>query len=330
MERVACIDIGTVTVRLAVADVEGSRVVRMLKRSTICNLGEGLSATGMICDEARGRVVGCVDAYLQMMQTADAHRVCCTLTSAARDASNSQDLLDDLTRRGIRPQIIAGEVEGSLTFLGVAQDFPDRRILVADNGGGSTELAVGSLGAGEGLRIDGVHSTDVGCRRITERFLSDHDLPTEADLAAARGFARELFGPVIDQEKILDRALRPSRLVVTGGTATSLVAIHKGLEPYDSSQVHLASLTRAQVEDLAARLARLTEAQRADLPGLQAKRAPVILAGALAIAELMAQTRFDQLTVSESDLLFGLSICAGRAAEGEALPFDWEVLLSEV
>ena len=330
MERVACIDIGTVTVRLAVADVEDSHVVRIMKRSTICNLGEGLSATGMIGEEARGRVVGCVDAYLQMARGADAHRICCTLTSAARDASNSQLLLDDLTKRGIHPQIIAGEVEGSLTFLGVAQDFVGRRILVADNGGGSTELAVGSLDGGHGLRIDGVHSTDVGCRRITERFLSKSEIPSQADLAAARDFARELFQPVIQREGILREESRPERLVVTGGTATSLVAMHKELEPYDSSQVHLASLSRAQVEDLTAKLASLTVAERAELPGLQAKRAPVILAGALAIAELMAQTHFDELTVSESDLLFGLSICAGRTVRGEGLPFDWKVQLSDI
>lgn len=326
MERVACIDIGTVTVRLAVADVEDARVLRLIKRSTICDLGEGLSASGRISDDARGRVMGCVDAYIQIALDACATYICCTLTSAARDASNASDLLAELARRDLDPQVISGEVEGSLTFLGVAQDFARSRILVADNGGGSTELALGSMVGGGVLDLECVCSTDVGCRRITERFLSESDSPSGHDIEAARSFARESFSAAIAKERILDGG--PALLVVTGGTATSLVALEKRLEPYDATQVHCAVLLRERVDALAAKLAALTVEERAALPGIQAKRAPVILAGALAISELMPQARVDFLTVSESDLLFGLAICAGQAAAKAEAPLDWEPTLS--
>lgn len=326
MERVACIDIGTVTVRLAVADVEDARVLRLIKRSTICDLGEGLSASGRISDDARGRVMGCVDAYIQIALDACATYICCTLTSAARDASNASDLLAELARRDLDPQVISGEVEGSLTFLGVAQDFARSRILVADNGGGSTELALGSMVGGGVLDLECVCSTDVGCRRITECFLSESDPPSGHDIEAARSFARESFSAAIAKERILDG--EPALLVVTGGTATSLVALEKRLEPYDATQVHCAVLLRERVDALAAKLAALTVEERAALPGIQAKRAPVILAGALAISELMPQTRVDFLTVSESDLLFGLAICAGQAAAKAEAPLDWEPTLS--
>lgn len=326
MERVACIDIGTVTVRLAVADVEDARVLRLIKRSTICDLGEGLSASGRISDDARGRVMGCVDAYIQIALDACATYICCTLTSAARDASNASDLLAELARRDLDPQVISGEVEGSLTFLGVAQDFARSRILVADNGGGSTELALGSMVGGGVLDLECVCSTDVGCRRITECFLSESDPPSGHDIEAARSFARESFSAAIAKERILDGG--PALLVVTGGTATSLVALEKRLEPYDATQVHCAVLLRERVDALAAKLAALTVEERAALPGIQAKRAPVILAGALAISELMPQTRVDFLTVSESDLLFGLAICAGQAAAKAEAPLDWEPTLS--
>lgn len=326
MERVACIDIGTVTVRLAVADVEDARVLRLIKRSTICDLGEGLSASGRISDDARGRVMGCVDAYIQIALDACATYICCTLTSAARDASNASDLLAELARRDLDPQVISGEVEGSLTFLGVAQDFARSRILVADNGGGSTELALGSMMGGGVLDLECVCSTDVGCRRITECFLSESDPPSGHDIEAARSFARESFSAAIAKERILDGG--PALLVVTGGTATSLVALEKRLEPYDATQVHCAVLLRERVDALAAKLAALTVEERAALPGIQAKRAPVILAGALAISELMPQARVDFLTVSESDLLFGLAICAGQAAAKAEAPLDWEPTLS--
>mgnify|MGYP000854330868 CR=1 FL=1 len=328
MERVACIDIGTVTVRLAVADVEDAQVLRLVKRSTICDLGEGLSASGRISDDARGRVMGCVDAYIQIAMDACATYACCTLTSAARDASNASDLLTGLARRGLDPQVISGEVEGSLTFLGVARDFAGSRILVADNGGGSTELALGSMLGGGELDLECVRSTDVGCRRITERFLSASDPPSGRDIEAARSFARESFFAAIAKEHILERG--PVLLVVTGGTATNLVAIEKKLEPYDTTQVHCTMLLRERVDALASKLATLTVKERAALPGLQPKRAPVILAGALAISELMSQVRVGSLVVSESDLLFGLAICVGQAAAKEESPLDWEPALSSL
>lgn len=328
MTRVACIDIGTVTARLAVADVEGGRVTRMLKQSTICNLGEGLTRTGLIAEAAAVRVLACVDSYLAAARQAQAPRICCTLTSAARDAGNSDALLAELAARGLHAQVIPGKVEGSLTFLGVAQDFADREILVADNGGGSTEIAVGSMGAKRGLALDRVRSVDVGCRRITDKFLSAGDPPSAEDVERARQWARGMFDDAVAAEGV--RELAPELMVTTGGTVTSLVAVKLGLEPYDQRRVHLAELSREDVEDLLARFAGVTEAERAAMAGLQPKRANVILGGTIAVAALMESCGFNRLTVSESDLLFGLSICAAAAADGGASPLDWEPDLSEL
>ena len=292
MERVAVIDIGTVTARLAIADVDGEHVARLLKQSTICNLGEGLTQTGRISDVAAERVLSCVDAYLACAREAGAPVACC-----------------------------------SLTFLGVARDFIGRRILVADSGGGSTELAAGTL-SGAGLALDAVCSVDVGCRRVTERFLSRNDPPLPQDVDAARSFVAELFSDALAKGSVLTSA--PERLVVTGGTVTSLVAIDEELEPYDSRRVHLSDLSRATVEGMAHRLATLTVAERSRLAGLQPQRASVILGGAVVVAELMAQASFDVLTVSESDLLFGLSLCVAAAVRGGGCPLPWRPRLSSL
>ncbi|WP_444327981.1 Ppx/GppA phosphatase family protein [Paratractidigestivibacter sp.] len=336
MRRVACIDIGTVTARLAVADVEGGRVQRLAKTSNICNLGQGVDRTRRLNPEAMGRVVACCREYVASAVAAGAEAVCCTMTSAARDAQNSADLVGALRSLGLEPEVIPGEVEGALTFLGVAQDFGGRRILVADNGGGSTELACGVLADGV-LDLQFVCSTNVGCRRITDKFLSGAaadggtatgaaagaGLPSAEDLAAAHRFAAGLFAP--EAAKIAP--LAPEALVVCGGTVTTLVAVDLALEPYDSSRVHLARLTAAKVAELEASLAAKTVEQRAAMPGIQPKRAPVILGGAVAIGELMAQIGFDELTVSESDLLFGLSLTAATALPGEEgtnSPVGWK------
>lgn len=329
MTRVACIDIGTVTARLAVADVEGGRVARLIKHSEICNLGEGVDATGRLRDDAIGRVFSCVRGYVALAVEAGAPAACCTLTSAARDAENSDEMVSALESLGLSPLVIPGRIEGSLTFLGVAQDFRGRRILVADNGGGSTELALGSLGEDGALDLSYVRSVDVGCRRVTEKYLQAAPLPTADDLAAAHAFVAEGFAPAVEEGGLWaagsERAVAdaPEALVVCGGTVTSLVAVDDEMEPYDSARVHLAGLTREKVEALEKRLAGLTVEQRAELPGLQAKRAPVILGGAVAISELMRQTSFSTLQASESDLLFGLALTAAASLDGTASPVGW-------
>ena len=329
MTRVACIDIGTVTARLAVADVECGRVARLIKHSEICNLGEGVDATGRLRDDAIGRVFSCVRGYVALAVEAGAPAACCTLTSAARDAENSDEMVSALESLGLSPLVIPGRIEGSLTFLGVAQDFRGRRILVADNGGGSTELALGSLGEDGALDLSYVRSVDVGCRRVTEKYLQAALLPTADDLAAAHAFVAEGFAPAVEEGGLWaagsERAVAdaPEALVVCGGTVTSLVAVDAEMEPYDSARVHLAGLTREKVEALEKRLASLTVEQRAELPGLQAKRAPVILGGAVAISELMRQTSFSTLQASESDLLFGLALTAAASLDGTASPVGW-------
>ncbi|MGI6231000.1 MAG: phosphatase [Tractidigestivibacter sp.] len=321
MHRVAVIDIGTVTCRLAIADVEGTQVIRLGKQSTICNLGQDVDKTGRLAQEAMERVFACVKGYVDEAKKSGAQAACCTLTSAARDAENSPELGAALASLGLDPIVIPGEIEGSLTFLGVSRDFPGKRILVADNGGGSTELAVGSFNK-DGLALSWVYSANVGCRRLTERFLSRQDPPSADDLARAHDCAGKLFSEAL--EKAGEKLGKPEKLVVTGGTVTTLVAVDAELDPYDPAYVHLHELSRADVQALEKKLATLDVKSRAALPGIQPKRAPVILGGAVAIDELMKQTGFDTLTVSESDLLFGLSIVAAAALAGTQSPIVWK------
>ena len=327
MGRVACIDIGTVTARLAVADVEKGRVISLHKQSTIVDVGENLTQTGVICEAAQKRLLTCVDGYLAVARERKAPVICCTLTSAARDASNSDELLAALAERGLEAQVIPGEVEGRLTLLGVCQDFPGSLVLVADNGGGSTELALGRL-SDEGLDVRAIRSVDVGCRRITERFLSAGDPPSAEDLAAAHAFAAEPFEQTVRELGLAEAGA--DRLVVTGGTVTSLVAVEANLVPYDSAYVHLHELKLSEVEALEGLLAKLKVADRAKLPGLQPKRGRVILGGAVAVAEILRATGFDRLTVSESDLLYGLALTVDAVCEGQPSPVSWEPKVSSL
>ena len=340
----AAIDIGTVTARLALAQVEDGRVIRMAKYTEIVNLGEGVDTTKRLLPEAIHRCVGCVSSYVDHARKEGAEAVVCTLTSAARDAENAPDLGMVLASLGLEPMIIPGEIEGALTFLGVSHDFENHRILVADSGGGSTELVVGTLvgqsaaqGAGQGagqstdqragqqLDINFVESVDLGCRRLTERFNLSSDHPSAEDIDGAHQMAAQMMSEAIGRAQ--QQCAAPELLVGVGGTATSLIAIRDHLDPYDPSKVHLNHISLDEMLQIEGLLASKTLKEREDITGLQAKRAPVMLAGTILLAELMKNSGFKHLVVSESDLLFGLVVTAAAAHQGKQSPVIWQPIL---
>ena len=338
----AAIDIGTVTARLALAQVEDGRVIRMAKYTEIVNLGEGVDTTKRLLPEAIHRCVGCVSSYVDYARKEGAEAVVCTLTSAARDAENAPDLGMGLASLGLEPMIIPGEIEGALTFLGVSHDFENHRILVADSGGGSTELVVGTLagqpaaqGAGQqlgGQQLEGqqldinfVESVDLGCRRLTERFNLSSDHPSAEDIDGAHQMAVQMMSEAIGRAQ--QQCATPELLVGVGGTATSLIAIRDHLDPYDPSKVHLNHISIDEVSQIEVLLASKTLKEREDITGLQAKRAPLMLAGTILLAELMKNSGFKHLVVSESDLLFGLVVTAAAVHQGKQSPVIWQPIL---
>jgi len=325
----AAIDIGTVTARLALAQVEDGRVIRMAKYTEIVNLGEGVDTAKRLLPEAIHRCVGCVSSYVDHARKEGAEAVVCTLTSAARDAENAPDLGMGLASLGLEPMIIPGEIEGALTFLGVSHDFENHRILVADSGGGSTELVVGTLAGqqpgGQQLDINFVESVDLGCRRLTERFSLSSDHPSAEDIDGAHQMAAQMMSEAIGRAQ--QQCAAPELLVGVGGTSTSLIAIRDHLDPYDPSKVHLNHISIDEVSQIEGLLASKTLKEREDITGLQAKRAPVMLAGTILLAELMKNSGFKHLVVSESDLLFGLVITAAVVHEGKQSSVIWQPIL---
>ena len=345
----AAIDIGTVTARLALAQVEDGRVIRMAKYTEIVNLGEGVDKTKRLLPEAIHRCVGCVSSYVDHARKEGAEAVVCTLTSAARDAENAPDLGMGLASLGLEPMIIPGEIEGALTFLGVSHDFENHRILVADSGGGSTELVVGTLVSqsvaqdagqstgqsvdqhagqqlgGQQLDINFVESVELGCRRLTERFNLSSDHPSAEDIEGAHKMAAQMMSDAIGRAQ--QQCAAPELLVGVGGTATSFIAIRDRLDPYDPAKVHLNHISLDEVSQIEGLLASKTLKEREDITGLQVKRAPVMLAGTILLAELMKNSGFKHLVVSESDLLFGLVITAAAVHQGKQSPVIWQPIL---
>lgn len=122
--KVAAIDLGTVSSRLVLAQVEAGAIVESSKHTEITDLGEGVDATGRFCEAAVERVLAACRMFVDEARAFGAVCVCTTCTSAARDASNAALLLDGLRELGLKPQVIPGEVEARLTFLAWRTTLP--------------------------------------------------------------------------------------------------------------------------------------------------------------------------------------------------------------
>jgi exopolyphosphatase/guanosine-5'-triphosphate,3'-diphosphate pyrophosphatase len=303
--RRAAIDMGTVTTRLLIADVVGSDVREVLRRTVVTHLGEGLRSTGRLSSEALDRVTDAVRAFASDIESEDVEEVFAVATSAARDAANGDELIDRLVELGIRPRIISGDAEARLSFAGATSTSSPSVPLVADLGGGSTELVFGSARSGGGGRETSVRearSFDVGSRRVLDAFLhSDPPLVTEiAD--ASRWSFREM-------RPFFEALTAPAHTLITlAGTGTTLSAIKQGLTPYDPAKVHGSRLTADDVAELKERLAAMPLAARRTVAGMDPGRADVIVAGAIVLETILALSGLDSTVVSEHDILYGLVI----------------------
>jgi len=298
--RVAAIDCGTNSVRLLVADATPSGLVQLHREMRIVRLGEGVDRTGVLAPAALERTRVALSDYAATIAAFGAERVRLVATSATRDAANRDDFNAMVTTTlGIAPEVASGVEEAALSFNGAAGTLPavTGPVLVADIGGGSTELV---LGAGGELRA---HSMNIGAVRLTERHLHD-DPPTTTQVAAA----------VADIEAALDIAARDvdlhtgATLVGVAGTITTLAAISLGLAEYSSEAVHGSRLAASDIGAITARLLALDHAQRAEIKVIHPGRVDVIAAGAVILRTLVATTGAAEVIVSEHDILDGIAL----------------------
>jgi exopolyphosphatase/guanosine-5'-triphosphate,3'-diphosphate pyrophosphatase len=173
-------------------------------------------------------------------------------------------------------------------------------VLVVDIGGGSTELVLARDGA-----VAFATSLDVGCVRVTERFLAS-DPPSRPELAAAGAYVRSLLP-----------GLGATQAVGVAGTLTTLATLDLGDADYDPARTHGHCLPLASVEAQLERLAVMSTAERLAVPGIEPGRAPVIVAGIVVLREVMTVYDLDEIEVSERDVLHGAALAAAELPEPE-------------
>jgi exopolyphosphatase / guanosine-5'-triphosphate,3'-diphosphate pyrophosphatase len=298
--RYGAVDIGTNSTRLLIADADRNDAAAaphtLDRRMIITRLGQGVDATHRLHPDAIRRTVDVLAEYRRALDQAGVERIRATATSAARDAENRDDFFREAKEAlGVEPELLAGADEAHLSFLGATTglDAP-APYLVVDIGGGSTEFVYGRA------EPEALISVDTGCVRITEQFLTS-DPPEPEELSAAVSVVRDYLA---DVERAIPDARRAATLIGLAGTITTVAALELG--GYDPARTHHFHLTRAAAEDVFRTLATETAEQRRHNPGLDPGRVDVIVGGAAVLVTIMRVLEFEEMLVSEADILDGL------------------------
>ncbi|MFO0578721.1 MAG: hypothetical protein U1A78_32360 [Polyangia bacterium] len=308
--RLAAIDCGTNTVLLLVADLVPGRVPRLTRVRDVLEmprLGQDLDRTGQLQEAAMARTLAALLAQRERALELGAARILAIGTESLRAAANGAEFLARAAAAGVPLRVISGDEEARLSFRSVAASLPlpvGMRRSVLDIGGGSTELIVGTphaegqapgLPPGSADRPERFASVPIGSVRLTERLLRS-DPPTAAE--------REALIATID--KALEGLPQPQgELVALAGTATTAAALHLGLETYDSARIDGMRLPVAGLAELVERLGGLSVAERRALPGLDARRADVIYAGAMILYRVALRADVSDVVISDRGVRWG-------------------------
>jgi len=298
MPRLACIDVGTNTTLMLIAEERKGEISVIEDRAEITRLGRGIGLDGRLSQEGMALTLSTLSGYAALARAHDAP-IFAIGTEALRRAPNAADFLNRAAALLDTPiEVIGGDREASLTFLAAQKSFPEQAsqsMVVLDIGGGSTEIIVAREG-----RIDFSRSLPLGSVRLTERHIH-HDPPLPSEVEAIAADVADLLNDVPFPDQT-ERAC----LVGTAGTVTTLAAMTQGLRSYDPKLVHGFRLTLDSLQQQMDRLVRSTQAQRQAMAGLDPRRADVILAGAIILFKIGQRVGGGEILVNDRGIRWGL------------------------
>ncbi len=313
MTRIAAVDIGSLTVRLAVAEVAGPGRFRvLLHQREITGLGREVAETGQLSPADQARTLEALRGFAREMTAHGVGRGQGVATQAVRQARNGPEFLQAVAAALNLPvRLLAPDEEARLALAGVLTALDPKyreggSLMVFDLGGGSTEFTL--------VRRDQepvFAGLPLGVLSLSRaRPLGDPPLPDQVTQLKKElrdqldNFYQEHFRELIEGSVTL---------VGTAGSVTTLAAMAQEMTRYDPKQVNNYILTRAQVGELAQRLAALPERERARLPGLEPAKAGVMVAGALIVQTILEVFGQGHLVAVDAGLLEG--VLAGLACQ---------------
>lgn len=300
--RLAALDVGSNSVKLLVAEVGVDGVPQVIyDNAIISRLSEGLQDTGRLHPEPIRRTVDTAAGMLAEAGIEDPASVSAIVTAPGR-APNGADFTDALrTSTGLEATIVTGQQEAGYTLLATVKAFPDcNPLLMIDLGGASTEFVLSTPGADQPAI-----SIDLGAVRLTDKAITSAPLPP-AELEAARQCARELLVGVPAQIGLSPTSGRGLTAVLVSGTATTLSSVHQRLPSYDPDKVHGSVMSRADLDALLVLLAGLSLEERAALPGMEPKRADVIMGGIVIVEQIIETLGLSEVSISDRGARWGV------------------------
>jgi len=297
--RVAAIDCGTNSIRLLIADINDGKLREVERLMEIVRLGQGVDQTGQFHPDAISRTFAAIDKYATEISRRGVEKIRFCATSATRDATNREIFTSGVkSRLGIEPEVISGEEEARLSFLGATKELPASLapFLVVDIGGGSTEFVFGDRD------VVAAKSVNIGCVRMSERHFIN-DPATNSEIESARSDIQKAIAEAAKFVKITEA----KTLIAVAGTATTVAAAALELNVYDRYSIHLSRISAEKTHQVSEMFLKMTKDQRAALGFMHPGRVDVIGAGSLVLSEIMRATGAKEFVASESDILDGMA-----------------------
>ncbi|MFM9002608.1 MAG: hypothetical protein ACKOKA_03175 [Acidimicrobiaceae bacterium] len=291
----AAIDIGSNSTNLLIVDQSGKTLERVV-RST--RLGANIAKTGALSAEAIQRTLDCLREYEVLVKRHNVSHRRTVATAACRVAKNTSQFFTEAKKiSGTEPELISGETEGALSFVGATSALNEKMsTLVIDIGGASTELMVGTD------NLDFAVSLPFGAVNITEAELH-RDPPRPEELTNAISLVSDAVDDVAHNYPLIGRV---DRVVGVAGTIVTVAAVEVGQKNFDPSALHKLKLSRDAVEDVFRTLATEPISDRVFNPGLPRDRADIIVGGCCVLVAVMRRLQISEIIVSQYNLLDGL------------------------
>ena len=294
MVKVASIDLGSNSTRLLIADITKGTLTTIYKDHQVTRMADKLSESKIISKEATKRVLKVLAGYFKIINRNNIENIQIVGTAALRDATNSQEITQQIENRfGYEVEIVSGEEEGVLTCIGVLNSLGSLdNFLIVDIGGRSTEFIYDF-----DKKIIS-KSLNIGVVSLSEQFFNE--LPPLKEKVL---LAKEYIKSNLIESNILNGRM----LVGVAGTFTSLASIFLEQTQFNDKEIHLTELKNEDVYKINEELLELNEPQIiTSYKGLDPKRAKTIQAGILLAKEIISKYNVNSIKVSNSDILEGL------------------------
>lgn len=283
----AVIDIGTNSVRLLVAD-DKKPILKQLKTT---RLGEGICKSNIMSASAMARTADAVAEFVQKAKSLESKQIFIYATAMVRESSNKSEFVELVKKRtGITLEVIPGEIEAQIAYLGAAKGREGYAVI--DIGGGSTEVVTRVGNSFNAL------SLKVGCVRLKESFATQTG---KIDTLTVKNYVKKHFIPKFDF--VAEKGVYG--LIGVSGTPTTLASFAQNLKTYSPQKVQDYVLTLDKIKELTEKLAQMDNEERRDYSGEFEPRADIIAFGAVFLEAFMEYYGFEQILVSDRDSLEG-------------------------